>query len=155
VTKRFVTVFICLALAAPVVFGQRPQARTASTPAQAAANRVARLTTLLTLSSGQQAEATRIFTAEQTAVAGLGASMRTARTALQTAVQSNNLAEINTAAATIGTLTTTEAAAHATANAAFYAQLTPAQQAQYKQLGGLREAGGLGAGGFGGRDRRH
>jgi len=134
VTRRFVTAFICLAIAAPVVFGQRPQA---------AANRVARLTTLLTLSAGQQAEATRIFTTEQTAVSGLGASMKTARTA----VQSNDLADINTAAATIGTLTTTETAAHATANAAFYAQLTPAQQAQYKQLGGLREAGGL--------DRRH
>lgn len=154
-TKRFVTAFICLTLAATIVFGQRPQSRTASTPALAAANRVARLTTLLTLSSGQQAEATRIFTTEQTAVSGLGASMKTARTALQTAIQSNNIADINAAAATIGTLTTTETAAHATANAAFYMQLTPAQQAQYKQLGGLREVGGLGAGGFGGRDRRH
>jgi hypothetical protein len=127
-------------------------ARPARTPAQIVANRVARLTTLLMLNPTQVTEATNIFTTEQSALSSVAANMKTARTALQTAVQGNSTADINTAAGTIGTLTTTEVAAHATADAAFFTLLTPAQQAQYKQLGGLREGGGFGAGI---RDRRH
>jgi Spy/CpxP family protein refolding chaperone len=132
------------------MFGQN--ARSGRTPAQVVANRVSRLTTLLMLNSTQVTDATTIFTTEQSALSAVSASMKTARTALQTAIQANNTADITAAAGTIGTLTTTEVAAHATADAAFYAMLTPPQQAQYKQLGGLREGGGFGAGI---RDRRH
>jgi hypothetical protein len=133
-----------------LVFAQN--VRTARTPAQIVANRVSRLTTLLMLNSTQVTEATNIFTTEQSALANLAANMKTARTALQTAVQANSTADITTAAGTIGTLTTTEVAAHATADATFYALLNPAQQAQYKQLGGLHDGGGFGSGI---RDRRH
>ena len=147
--RRFLTALIFLTLTAASVFAQN--ARTARTPAQIVANRVTRLTTLLMLTSGQAAEATNIFTTEQSALSSVAANMKTARTALHTAIQANNTAEITAAAGTIGTLTTTEVAAHATADAAFYALLTPAQQAQYKQLGDLHE----GPGGFGPHDRRH
>jgi Spy/CpxP family protein refolding chaperone len=150
VKRRFLTALITLTLAAPLMFAQN--ARTARTPAQIVANRVSRLTTLLMLNSTQVTDATNIFTTEQSALSSVAASMKTARTALHTAIQANNTADITAAAGTIGTLTTTEVAAHATADAAFYALLTPAQQAQYKQLGGLRERGGFGAGI---RDLRH
>jgi Spy/CpxP family protein refolding chaperone len=143
VKRRLLTALIFLTLAAPLVFAQKDFAHT-RTPAQIVANRVARLTTLLMLTPGQATEATTIFTTEQSALSSAAANMKTARTALQTAIQANNLAEINTAAGTIGTLTTTEVAAHATADAAFYALLSPAQQTQYKQLG---------RGGFEPRDR--
>jgi Spy/CpxP family protein refolding chaperone len=149
VKRRFLTALIFLTLAASFLYAQN--ARSARTPAQIVANRVSRLTTLLMLNSTQVTDATNIFTTEQSALSSVAASMKTARTALQTAIQANNTAEINTAAGTIGTLTTTEVAAHATANAAFYAMLSPPQQAQYKQLGGLREGGGFGPGI---RDRR-
>lgn len=148
--RSFVTAFIFLSLAAPLVFAQN--ARTARTPAQIVASRVSRLTTLLMLNPAQVTEATNIFTTEQSALANVAANMKTARTALQTAVQANSTADINTAAGTIGTLTTAEVAAHAVADAAFYALLSPQQQAQYKQLGGLHDGGGFGPGL---RGRRH
>jgi Spy/CpxP family protein refolding chaperone len=75
--------------------------------------------------------------------------MQAARTALQTAIESNDTAGINAQAAQIGTLTTQEVEAQATARAAFYAILTADQQTKYKQLmaagpGGLRGFGGPG-----------
>jgi Spy/CpxP family protein refolding chaperone len=140
VKRNFLTALIVLTLAAPFLTAQN--AHTARTPAQMVANRVARLTTLLMLTPGQATEATNIFTTEESALSSVAANMKTARTALQTAIQANNTAEINTAATTIGTLTTSEVSAHANADAAFYALLTPAQQSQYKQLGeGPRGAG--------------
>jgi len=151
VKRPFFTAFILLTLAVPFVFGQKWH--TPPTPTQQVANRVARLTTLLMLTSAQQAEATTIFTTEQTAVASVASGMHTARTALQTAVQGNDSAGISIAAGTIGTLTTTEVTAQATANAAFWAILTPTQQTQYKTLGGTGGYGG--GGGFGPRGRRN
>src|SRR5580693_411067 len=116
------------------------------------ANKVARLTTILTLTAAQQAQATTIFTTEQTALSTVGASMKTARTTLQTDVQSNNAAGISAQASQIGALTTQEVEATATANAAFYAILTSEQQTKYNTLGG--PGGGIGRGGFGPRGRR-
>jgi Spy/CpxP family protein refolding chaperone len=113
-------------------------------------NKVARLTALMMLSTTQQASATTIFTTEQTALSTVTASMKTARTALKTAVQSNDTAGIATQAAAIGSLTTQEVQATSTADADFYALLTPTQQTQYNKLGGL-----VGRGGFGGRGRRN
>ena len=145
-TRRFSTALIFLTLAAPSLFAQR----TPPTPAQQIANRVARLTAILALTPAQQTEATTIFTTEQSAVSGMAASMKTARTALQTAIQANDTGGISSAATTIGSLTTEQLTAQATANAAFYAMLNPTQQAQYTKLGGLRGGGGLGGFGRGG-----
>jgi Spy/CpxP family protein refolding chaperone len=149
VTRRFLTAFISLTLLAPFAFAQRN--RTPPTPAQQAANQVARLTAVLMLSTSQQASATTIFTTEQTALAPVAASMQTARTALKTAVESNNTGGIAAQALAIGNLTTQEVQAQSTARADFYAILTPTQQAQYNKLGAF---GGRG-GGFGARLRRN
>jgi Spy/CpxP family protein refolding chaperone len=151
VKRPFLTAFILLTLAVPAVFGQR--SHTPPTPAQQVANRVARLTTLLTLTATQQATATTIFTTEQSALATVSANMKTARTTLQADVLANNTAGISAEATTIGGLTTQEVEATATANAAFYAILNPTQQAQYTKLGGPGGFGG--GGGFGPRGRRN
>jgi Spy/CpxP family protein refolding chaperone len=109
---------------------------------------VAQLTTLLDLTSGQQATATTIFTTEQTALESIQTSEQTAQTALQTAITSNSPTGISNAAATIGTLATEQAEAVGTGEAAFYIILTAAQQAKYDVLGAN---GGPGApGGQGG-----
>jgi len=146
VRRRFFTAFLFLTLAAPFVFAQRNH--TPPTPAQQVANKVARLTVLLMLTTSQQAAATTIFTTEQSALTPIAASIKTARTALKTAVEANDTAGITTQAAAIGSLTTQEVQAQSTANADFYASLTPTQQTQYNKLGG-------GGGGFGGRARRN
>lgn len=123
--------------------------RTPPDPAQMIANRVARLTTLLTLTTAQQTEAATIFTSEQTAVSGLITSMQAVRTALHTAVQNNDLTGITTAATQIGTLTTQQVEAEAKADAAFYALLTPDQRTKYNELrsGGFGHSGPAGHGG--------
>jgi Spy/CpxP family protein refolding chaperone len=71
--------------------------------------------------------------------------MQAAQTALRTAITSNT--GIAAAAASIGNLTTEQVTADATADAAFYAILTPAQQTKYTRLQPLgRGAGGPGGG---------
>lgn len=110
------------------------------------ANQVAHLTSLLSLTSAQQAQATTIFTDQQTATASVITAMKTARTALETAVESNDAATITAQATQIGSLTTQEVESRAKADAAFYAILTADQQTKYKQVG----HGGPGGGGPGG-----
>src|SRR5438128_1811706 len=75
---------------------------TPPTPAQQAANLVARLTTLLTLSAQQQAEATTIFTAEATTIAGIETNLQTVHDALLTAIQKNDQSSISADATQIG-----------------------------------------------------
>lgn len=137
------------ALSASCLFAQRQL--TPPTSAEMIANRVARLTTLLTLTTSQQTQATTIFTNEQTAESGLTTSIQTARTALRTAVQKNDLTGIVTQATQIGALTTQQVEIQAKAEAAFYAILTADQQTKYN----LRPFGGFGGPGgprgFGGR----
>jgi Spy/CpxP family protein refolding chaperone len=154
--KRFLIVTALTALYAPFTFAQGPNTNPPSppTPAQIVANRVARLTAILSLTAEQQTEATTIFTNEQTTVSNLFASMRTARTALKTAVTSNDQAAIATQATQIGNLTTQQVQAQAIADASFYAILTADQQTRYNSLqpagpGGAAGIPGGGPGGFG------
>ena len=79
---------------------------TPPTPAQIAANIVARLTTLLDLTSSQQTSATAIFITDATTDQSLQTQMQAAQTALQTAITSDSTTGIAAAAATIGSLTT-------------------------------------------------
>jgi Spy/CpxP family protein refolding chaperone len=151
VTRRFLTAFVSLTLLVPFAFAQRNH--TPPTPAQQVANKVARLTAILTLTPAQQGTATTIFTTEQSALSTVGASMKTARTALKTAVLANDTAGISTQSAAIGSLTTQEVQAQSTANADFYAMLTPTQQTQYNKLGAFGGFGGRG--GFGGPGRHN
>jgi Spy/CpxP family protein refolding chaperone len=144
VKKRTLTAFLLSGFVlASSVFAQ--SSGTAPTAAQMVAAKVARLTTLLTLTTAQQADATTIFTNEQTALAPLITSMQTARTALQTAVQKNDLTGIDTQATLIGSLTTQEVEVHSKADAAFYAILTPDQVTKYEQIE-TRSPGGFGRG---------
>lgn len=121
----------------------------APTPAQIVARRVARLTALLSLTSAQQSQATTIFTTEQTTISGLETSLQAARTALEAAIQKNDSGSINTEATEIGNVTAQRVLAQATANAAFYAILTPAQQTTYNNLKLTGFAGGRGFHGYG------
>lgn len=118
-------------------------AHTPPTTAQIVANQVARLAKLLDLNSMQQTQATEYFTTEQNTLASVRTAMHTARTAIQADIKSGNTADITMQAGTIGSLTTTEVEAQATAAASFYAILSQEQQTKYETLGPL-------GGGFGG-----
>jgi Spy/CpxP family protein refolding chaperone len=137
--KRILAACLVGALAALTASAQNGS--TSSGTEQIVANMVARLTKQLALSSEQQAQATTIFTTEQNAIANLRSSMQTAQKTLQTAIMSNDSAVIGTQSTQIGSLTGEQVLAQATASAAFYAVLTPEQQAKYKALPPLgREA---------------
>lgn len=146
--KRAVTVF---AILGALAMGSQAQTTTSTQPtiAQIVADRVARLTKLLTLTTAQQATATTLFTTEETAEVAIKTSMTAAQTALHTAILKNDTAGIATAAAQIGTLTQQDAVADATAEAGFYVILTTDQQTKYATL---NDAGfdGHGGGGPGG-----
>jgi Spy/CpxP family protein refolding chaperone len=120
--------------------------RTPPTVAERVAHRVARLTALLTLTTTQQAQATTLFTTEETALDAIRTDMQTLRTSLQTAVKANNSSAIVTVATQIGADTTKQVEAQATADAAFYALLTTDQQTKFNEL----NTSGFGGRGFGG-----
>jgi len=104
---------------------------TAAQQAQQVTRSVARLTIRLTLTPAQQAQATTIYTTELAADAALVVPKQTAQAALQTAIQTNNVAGIQAQANALGNLATQKIVADATADASFYAILTAAQQATY------------------------
>jgi Spy/CpxP family protein refolding chaperone len=111
-------------------------------PATIVQNQVSRLTTLLSLTTAQAAQATTIFTNAQTTITPLRTSLATDHDALQTAIKSNATSTIDTVAANIGLLTGQIQAIQGKANAAFYAILTADQQAKLDQIG----FGGFGPG---------
>jgi len=121
------TLFALLLLAASV-FAQGP----GNPPSPA--NHVARLTTLLNLTAAQQAQATTIFTNEQTAIAALETQTKTAHTNLSAAIKSNQTATIDTLATQIGSLHSQTLNIQSKAQAAFYAILTADQQTKYDSL---------------------
>jgi Spy/CpxP family protein refolding chaperone len=107
-------------------------------PAAMIARRVGRLTTVLGLNAAQQQQATQIFTDATTKASGVFTSLRSARNDLRTATEQNNSSNIHIAASTIGNLTAQLTEAEALSQAAFYAILTPDQQAKVNQLQGQR-----------------
>jgi Spy/CpxP family protein refolding chaperone len=139
-TVRFITLgAICaaIALAQPAP----------PTPASMVQHQVARLTKMLTLTTAQQGQATTFFTTAQTTNQAVMASLKQTRTSLTAAIKSNDTNAISTLTTQIGTMEGQIAGNNATAEAAFYAILTPTQQAQYKP------GAGFGGGGFGGGAR--
>jgi len=137
---------VCAVLSAATMMAQRPFGVLTSSPPDPATivqNRVARLTTLLGLSTTQASQATTIFTNAQTALAPFETSLTQARQALPAAVQSNATATIDQLATTIGSATAQITSIQNKADAAFYAILTADQQTK------LGQGGGRGAGGFG------
>jgi Spy/CpxP family protein refolding chaperone len=97
-------------------------------PATLAARQVSLLTHLLTLTTGQQTQATTIFTASITANQALDTQETAARTALLAAIKANATATITAQATTLGNLEAQEIANNANADAAFYLLLTADQK---------------------------
>lgn len=135
------------ALSAALVFAQRGPGGPGGTPPDPQTmiqNKVAHLTTLLTLTDAQKTQATSIFTDEVTASQSLQTSLRTARESIAAAVKANTPATIDQLATTIGTLTGQLTAIQSKAEAVFYNMLTVDQRTKYDSL----HHGG--PGGFGG-----
>ena len=124
-----------VALATTVLFAQKSGTTfTPPSPADLVARRVNSLTTLLTLTSSQQQQATTIFTNAITAESAVLTNLRTARQGLLTAVQNNDTNSISQIATTIGNLTAQLTSLQANAEAAFYQTLTADQQAKFNEL---------------------
>jgi hypothetical protein len=98
------------------------------------AHEVSFLTTLLTLTTGQQTQATTIFTNALNSITPLQTSITTARTALSTAVKANDTAGITTQSTAIGTAEGQITLIQAKADAAFYALLTTDQKTKLGTL---------------------
>jgi Spy/CpxP family protein refolding chaperone len=103
-------------------------------PANRVQHQVNFLTTVLTLTSAQQQQATTIFTNAATANTTVFQSLKTARQSLWTAVQNNDSNSIASVTSNIGSLVAQMSATRAQAEAAFYQILTPDQQAKLTQL---------------------
>ena len=108
------------------------------------AREVAFLTKLLTLTSGQQTQATTIITNELNAITPIQTTIGTAQTALTTAIKANDTKGIATQSAAIGTAQGQILALEANADAAFYALLTTAQQTTLNNVGDAFLGLGLG-----------
>jgi Spy/CpxP family protein refolding chaperone len=149
--KSLTTLCLAAAFTTAVVFAQSSDVapHTRPTPAQMVQRQVQMRTTLLSLTADQQAQATTIFTNASSANSTGHATARTAEAALKTAIQNNDAAGIEQATTTIGNLHAQELAAHAKAEAAFYALLTPDQKTKYNQLA-TEGHFGIGMGGPGG-----
>ena len=119
-----------------LVFAQPPGAGsgTPPDPTTMIQNRVARLTTLLGLTTSQQTQATTIFTNAFTAGQSLHTTLQTDQQTMQTAVKANDTATIDQTAAAIGGLQGQLAAINAKSNAAFYAILTADQKTKFDAL---------------------
>lgn len=117
-------------------------------PAAMLQRRIDMLTQRLSLSDTQKTQATKIFTDAQTAAQPLQASIQQNQTSLQAAVKKNDLGAIDQLSSAIGGLHGQVLSIQSKADGAFYAILTPEQQAKYAEGpgGGM---GGRGAGRMG------
>jgi Spy/CpxP family protein refolding chaperone len=145
--NRILSISMLTVVSVGALFSQTTTPPARPTPAQMTAQHVSHLTTLLSLTTEQQAQSTSIFTAEQTSMSTVFPSMQAAHKALQAAIQVQDSAAIAALASQIGNFTTQEVAARATAESAFYAILTNEQQTKYAQL---QQGGPDGFGGRGG-----
>jgi Spy/CpxP family protein refolding chaperone len=103
-------------------------------PAAVAQHEVERYTTLLTLNPSQVEQATALFTTEATARQAQMANARTARKELETAIEANDTAAIQSAASSLGQIEGANIAAHALARAQFYSLLTADQKTRFAAL---------------------
>jgi Spy/CpxP family protein refolding chaperone len=113
---------------------QAPPTHTPPSPAAMAQHQIQRYTTLLSLNPTQVEQATTFFTAEATAHQNARTNERTAHQALEAAVKANDAATIQSSAATLGQMSGEMMAAHALAQAQFYAILNADQKTKFDQL---------------------
>ena len=159
--KTFRRLTACTILLAATMLAQPPGAPTTGSipdPATMVSHRVAWLTSMLTLTVAQQAQATTIFTAAANAAQPIHTNLATAQESMPAAVKSNATATITQLATTIGSLTGQLVAVQNHAQAAFYALLTADQQTKMNQTGfaggrgpGMMGGGMMGGGMMGGR----
>lgn len=144
---------VSAAVLTTALMAQRPfgviTSSTPPDPATIVANQVARLTSLLTLTTAQQSQATTIFTNALTAITPLQTSLATAQQGLPAAVKSDASATIDQLATSIGSLQGQILAIQNKADAAFYAILTADQQTTLSSTNFLNGPGGFGPVGFG------
>lgn len=137
------------ALFAITTFAQGPfGVLTSATPPDTAtvvANKVRRLTSLLTLTTAQATQAATIFTNALNAVAPIETTLSGYHTSLQAAVKTNSTSVIDNLSAQIGTAHGQITAIQNKADAAFYALLTADQKAKLDAANN----------GFGGGGRGH
>ena len=129
---------ICM-FASPALFAQAtestPDAPSASTRgAKMVQHRVNYLTTVLSLTTAQQAQVTTILTNAVASHSNASASMKTAHTNLQNAIHSNDAAAMEQAANSLGAMSAQKTLARAKTEAAIYQTLTPEQQTKMSQL---------------------
>jgi Spy/CpxP family protein refolding chaperone len=139
------TLLPALLVLSTAMFAQRPGPRQDPTTTH-----VATMTTLLSLSSGQQSQATTIYSTAHTAQKALQTQMHTAETALRTAIKNNDVATIDTLTAQIGTLHAQSLSIESKAEASFYSTLSAEQKTKYDTLH-MRGFGGPGGPGGGPR----
>ncbi len=130
--KRTLALFAVLGLL-PVTYAQIAP-HTPPTPAAMAQRQVTRYTTLLSLTPAQVEQATTIFTTEAASASTAHTTERTAHQALEAAIKANDTATIQSTSATLGQMEGERMAAHATAQAQFYALLTADQKAKFSEL---------------------
>ena len=139
-TKLLIKTAAIAVLSAGAILAQRPmhgEYGGSTNPPDVAtivAHEVNFLTTLLTLTSGQQTQATTIFTNALGSQQSLRGPMKAAHEGLESAISRNDSAAIDQAANSIANLMAQSIAAHAKAEAAFYQTLTPDQQSKYSQM---------------------
>lgn len=144
--KRLASAILCSSMFLIPLVGQTRPAPPA--PEEMVQHRVKMLTTLLSLTSAQQQQATAIFTNAATTTSGVHASLRAAHQDLNVAVKSNDTAAIDRLAAQIGNSMAQLTSTEAKAKAAFYQILTPEQQTKLSQFqseahGGFHEGHGM------------
>lgn len=154
--KQLSKVLAACALSAALTFAQGPGGRgprgdggTPPDPAQMVTMRVNMLAQRLSLTDAQKTQATKIFTDAVAAATNARTSIQDSHTKLTDAIKSNNSTAIDQLAVTIGQMEGQLTAINAKAEAAFYAILTPDQQAKYTPGRGPGMMGGRG--GFGGQ----
>lgn len=153
--NKLSTFFTAAALSTALVFAQGPggfggRGGPPPDPQTRIQNRVNFLTTLLSLTDDQKAQATSIFTNAYTAGQSASSTLQAAHQSLSDAVKTNNTASIDQVSASIGTIEGQLTAINAKADAAFYAILTPEQKTKYDAAPHRGPGGGPGPmGGFG------
>jgi Spy/CpxP family protein refolding chaperone len=130
--KYVILTLVILALAATAVYAQHH--KNAPDPAARIQRHAEHMTTALGLNATQQQQLTAMLTTEAANEKSFHEQMRAAHDSLKAAVQKNDTAGIDAAAATIGNLTAQMASSHAKAHAAFVQTLTPDQQTKLNTM---------------------
>ncbi len=144
--KKLVTLVLATMIAIPL-FGQTSPKP--PTPAERAQHQVKALTTLLSLTSAQQQQATTIYISAAKAEQAIHQSEKDVQESLHSAIKNNDTATIDEISSTLAQSMAQSTSIKAKADAAFYQILSVEQQSKFsdlesQHLGGLDGPGGPG-----------